>query len=65
MVEAEEGYKLTTYKEGDDITTFSYFSKGAFPPAYDTSILREITIEEVERLEAAKAEAEEALNTEE
>ena len=58
MVEAEEGFKLTTYKEGEDILNFSAFAKGAFPPTYDTSKIREITIEEVERLEAAKEAAE-------
>ena len=54
---AEDGYKLTTYKEGEDIKNFSCFSKGCFPLTFDESQIREITIEESERLdkEAQKA----------
>ena len=65
-IEAEEGYKLTTYKEGEDIKNSTYFSKGSFPLNYDTSVLREITIEEAEELEKQAQEAIEAeLNSEE
>lgn len=50
-VVANEGYVLTTYKDGDDIKDFSYFMEGAFPLAFDPSVLREITIEEALALE--------------
>lgn len=64
-VVAEDGYKLTTYLETEDIKNFDYFTRGAFPLSYDTSKLREISIEEAERLEEAKQKAiEETAETE-
>ena len=62
---AEDGYKLTTYKEGEDIKNFSCFSKGCFPLTFDVDSLREITIEEAEELQKQAEEAIEESNTEE
>lgn len=63
-IEAEDGYKLTRYQEGEDILNFSSFTKGAFPLTFDTSVIREITIEEAENLEQAKEAAIEAAEKE-
>ena len=59
---AAEGYVLTTYKEGDDIREFNYFSEGALPLSYNIDDIREIPIAEAEALDAQAREAIESDN---
>lgn len=57
-IAAEEGMRLTIWKEGDDIKEYSSFSKGVFPLVYDIDAIREISAEEDARLQAEKEAAE-------
>jgi len=59
---AAEGYVLTTYKEGDDIREFNYFSEGALPLSYNIDDIREIPIAEAEALSTQAREAFESDN---
>lgn len=50
---ADEGKYLTTYNEGDDIKTYSASRQIIAPISYDESVLKEITEEEHNELQAA------------
>lgn len=56
-ITAEEGMVLTEWKEGDDIMAYSFTIKQFSPLNYDVSRLREITIEECDRLMAEQEKA--------
>ena len=60
VIKADEGMVLTEWKEGDDILNYSFASMQISPLNYDASILREITIEESDRLLKEQEEALEA-----
>jgi hypothetical protein len=52
IITADEGMVLTEWKEGGNILDYSYTTKCFSPLNYDASGLREITIEESDRLMA-------------
>lgn len=46
VVKPEDGYKLTNYKDGDDIMSYSSFVECVCPLNCDLEHLNEITIEQ-------------------
>ena len=62
IITADEGMVLTEWQEGDDILNYSFATKQYTPLTYDTSILREITQEENDRLVKEQEERIKELN---
>lgn len=50
IIKADEGMVLTEWTEDMDILDFSYGTMQYCPLTYDTSVIREITQEECDRL---------------
>ena len=50
IIKADEGMALTEWTEDMDILDFSYGTMQYCPLGYDTSVIREITQEECDRL---------------
>lgn len=56
-ITAEEGYRITSWKEGEDIATFSSFTQSYLPIKDKYPDYRVITQEEADRLQAECDEA--------
>ena len=50
IINADDGMVLTQWQNGDDILNYSYATKQYSPLTYDITKLREITLEESDRL---------------